>query len=323
MRKYLLSTSAIAGVALLSTAALADVTISGSTEFEYMNSDASTATEDGTSMGTTHEVYINFSNKTDSGLDIAYKTQLDTDGGGVDDNSLHISGGFGEIILGNTDGAEDIFAVTPDGLIAEESDGVLESTATILVDSGSQITGNSPSKVTYLLPAMGGLTAGVSLGDSGLTDNSETTEFGANFTTEAAGGSVTIGYSAATKEAANQDIDSAIIGASMTTGSLTVAATNITYEADGEDISGNSIGFSYALPGGLKIGALTYKSEDDIDIGEEYTVNQYEAIYPIASGLSAVVTVADFDYKKGSTSNNATADDRDGTITTLNIKAKF
>ena len=35
MRKYLLSTSAIAGVALLSTAALADVTISGSTEFEY------------------------------------------------------------------------------------------------------------------------------------------------------------------------------------------------------------------------------------------------------------------------------------------------
>jgi outer membrane protein OmpU len=323
MRKYLLSTSAIAGVALLSTAALADVSISGSTEFEYMDSDASTASEDGTKMGTAHEVYINFSNKTDSGLTIDYKTQFNAGTGAVDDNALYISGGFGQIILGNTDGAEDLFAVGPDGLIAEESDGVLAASATILVDAGSQLTSNAPTKVTYLLPAMGGLTAGVSLGDSALADNSETAEFGLNFTTEAAGGSVTLGYSSATQEAASQDIDNSVIGATMTSGALSVSAAQVSYEASGEDITGNSVGFSYALPSGLKIGALTYKSEDDIDTGEEYTANQYEAIYPIASGLSAVVTVTDFDYKKGSTSNNGAADDRDGTITTLNIKASF
>jgi hypothetical protein len=319
MRKYLLSTSAIAGVALLSTAALADVSISGSTEFEYMSSDASTAAEDGTKMGTAHEVYINFSNKTDSGLTIDYKTQFNAGTGAVDDNALYITGGFGQIILGNTDGAEDMFAVGPDGLIAEESDGVLAASATILVDAGSQLTSNAPTKVTYLLPAMGGLTAGVSLGDSALADNSETAEFGLNFTTEAAGGSVTLGYSSATQEAASQDIDNSVIGATMTSGALSVSAAQVSYE----DITGNSVGFSYALPSGLKIGALTYKSEDDIDTGEEYTANQYEAIYPIASGLSAVVTVTDFDYKKGSTSNNGAADDRDGTITTLNIKASF
>ena len=38
MRKYLLSTSALAGAALLSSAAIADVTISGYSEFSYAQS---------------------------------------------------------------------------------------------------------------------------------------------------------------------------------------------------------------------------------------------------------------------------------------------
>ena len=46
MRKYLLSTSALAGAALLSSAALADVSISGAVEFEYSDSDSNIATND-------------------------------------------------------------------------------------------------------------------------------------------------------------------------------------------------------------------------------------------------------------------------------------
>ena len=104
-------------------------------------------------------------------------------------------------------------------------------------------------------------------------------------------------------------------------GALSVTVSNGTQEAAGEDNSGNAVGARYTLGNGLTLAAVTFKSEDDIDTGEEYSVNHYEAIYPIASGLSAVVTVSDFDYE-GGTSGNGGADEN-GTITTLNIKASF
>ena len=61
MRKYLLSTSALAGAALLSTTAIADVTISGYSEFAYHQNDHSVAVLDGNNMGLDQEVHINFS----------------------------------------------------------------------------------------------------------------------------------------------------------------------------------------------------------------------------------------------------------------------
>jgi uncharacterized protein YfaS (alpha-2-macroglobulin family) len=92
MRKYLLSTSALAGAALLSTAAVADVTISGEAEFDYSSRDHSTAANDGNNMTSVQEVHINFTNKTDSGLTISATNQFNTISGGSDDVSIAISG---------------------------------------------------------------------------------------------------------------------------------------------------------------------------------------------------------------------------------------
>jgi len=47
MRKYLLSTSAIAGAALLSSAALADLSITGTVEFDYQDYDSNVSANDG------------------------------------------------------------------------------------------------------------------------------------------------------------------------------------------------------------------------------------------------------------------------------------
>ena len=322
MRKYLLSTSALAGAALISSVAIADVSISGSVEFEYANKDSNIPANDGTIMGSTNEVTIDFTNKTDSGLTISYGMDLDGHvGGDVNDNQLSISGGFGKLVLGQTDGASDGYSINAQGLIAEETDGTAAS-ATILKDSsGAGITGND-EKVSYHLPAMGGLTAGVSYQDTSVAGSDDITEYGFNYAMEAGGAAVTIGYSQATKENANQDLDATNIGAKIVTGGITFTASQATYEASGEDITGTGFGASYTLPGGLKLAAVTFKAEDDsaADLGEEYTVNHYEASYPLASGLTAVLTVSDFDYDNGAETLSV---DENGTITTLNIKAAF
>ena len=70
----------------------------------------------------------------------------------------------------------------------------------------------------------------------------------------------------------------------------------------------------------MTVGAYTFKSEDDLDAGEEYTRAGAEVQYTIASGLTAYINVDDYDYKAG-TSETTQSDS--GTNTKLTIKASF
>lgn len=326
MRKYLLSTSAIAGISLMSSVAMADVTISGSFEWGYDDADSNVASNDGTSTGSTNEVNIDFTEKTDSGLTITYNTDLDTDSGGIDDNSLTIAGGFGSITLGETDGASDLYDMNPLGLVQEESSGDLlgasGTTGNVLTSTAGGLDGNG-DKITYKLPAMGNLTAGVSFQNGGIAGGTDTQSFGFNYAMEAGGNAITLQYSSANQEAATQDSDSTSMGVQVVTaGGITFAVAQSTSEAVGEDLSAQAAGISYTLANGLTLNAGTVHSEDDIDTGEEYNMSTYEAVYTIASGLTAVVTISDFDYEEG-TANNAGKDDINGTTTSLHIKASF
>ena len=149
MRKFLLSTSALAGAALLSSAAIADVNISGTVEWEMISGDTDNAATDGTSMAMMNEINIDFTNKTDSGLTITFNADLDSDSGGVDDNSMSISGGFGKLTVGNTDGAADAMAIDGKDLVAEEHgmSATLDTDNTIKQDTGAILDGND-NKIT-------------------------------------------------------------------------------------------------------------------------------------------------------------------------------
>ena len=327
MRKFLLSTSALAGAALLSSAAIADVNISGTVEWEMISGDTDNAATDGTSMSMADEINIDFTNKTDSGLTITFNADLNAGSGGVDDNSMSISGGFGKLTVGNTDGAADAMAIDGKDLVAEEHgmSGTLNTTYnTIKQDTGSQLDGND-NKVTYMLPAMGGFSAGVSFADSGANTSTDTTSFGAQYAMEANGAAVTIGYTSETEENATEDKDARTIGAKVVMNGISFIANQMNYEENGEDQTGNSFGVAYTLPSGLSLGYATVTVEDDgaTQTGEEFTANHYEAAYSIASGLSAVVTVSDYDYKvgTGSDASNKTADS--GTISSFMLKAAF
>ena len=100
MRKYLLSTSALAGAALLSSAAVADVSISGNFEFDYQARDSNIAANDGNIMVHEQEVNVAFTNKTDSGLTISAVNQFNTVGGGSD--VTYMFPRAGEILLGGS-----------------------------------------------------------------------------------------------------------------------------------------------------------------------------------------------------------------------------
>ena len=328
MRKYLLSTSALAGAVLLSSAAIADVSIGGTVEWEMISGDTDNAATDGTSMTTNNEINIDFTNTTDSGLTITFNADIDADStvGANDDNSMSISGGFGKITVGKTDGVEDQMAISADALVAEEHgmSGTLNTNNTIMTATGSQLDGNV-NAITYMLPSMGGLTAGATYKDSGANTSTDTTAFGLTYAMEAAGAGITVAYTTATTEAATQDSDATTIGAEVVTNGITFVVNQATLETAGEDQTGNSFGASYTLPSGIKLAATTMKAEDDIaaEVGEEYTVNHYELTYPVASGLSAVISVSDYDYKVGTGTDASSKTADSGTISSFMLKASF
>ena len=333
MRKLLLGTTALAAAATLSAnAALADVSISGATEWHYINFGSQDATLDGDKFSQDSEIAFKFSNKTDSGLTIGYTVELESDAGAggagliIDESSFTISGGFGSIMLGQNDGVATSYAIEAEDATAEESAGSMVS-ATIRTDTDISLDETDNNKIAYTLPAMGGLKAGISFEDSGAgsaaANKADITAVGASFTTEAAGSTVTIGAATVTKEnSAGTDSDAQNIGVKIASGAATFYLAQSVNESSDEDITAQGFGASYNLGNGITLAGFTMTAEDDLDAGEEYTANSVEATYSIASGLAAVLNVTNYDYKAGTNNDNTEASD-DGTITKLVIKASF
>jgi len=327
MRKLLINSTAIATVAALTASvAVADVSISASTEFKYLSRSSQITATDGTETKSDSEIKFSFSNKTDSGLTIGYVVELQSDGGNtaIDESSFSISGGFGKVVLGENDGVGDNFGIAAYDLLAEEeTDSVVSATISLNSDI---VQGNGNAiKVAYFLPAMGGFTAGISHADSGNTSGTDTTSYGAHYTMDAGGNKITVGGATTTTEAATTDTDSQNLGLKVVSGNLSVTVSQGTYEAVDEDRSAQGIAASYKMANGVTLGAFTLSTEDDLDVGEEYSASGVEAQYVIAPGLTAVVGVTDYEYTKstGTVDSGMSSLSDSGTTTALTIKATF
>jgi len=326
MRKYLLSTSALAGAALLSSAAVADVAITGQFEWDYASRDSNIAANDGNVMGQDSALQITFTNKTDSGLTITAVNDFDTDANTQDDTYMSIAGGFGTIKLGKTDGANATYEMNAMGLVQEEEGGSLYSSTsnTATIQTSTSGGGANNQQLSYHLPAMGGLTAGVTVGTGSVAKNNEYSSFGLKYAMNTGDAAVTLAYSTKTLETTTTaDTDNTSMGVNIAMGALSFTVSGATKTAVDEDISTQSAGVSYDLGNGLVVAAASVKSEDDDDAGEEYDMTTYEAAYTIASGLSAVLNVSDFDYENGTNVDAAGQVDVNGTNTSLTIKATF
>lgn len=114
MKKILLASTALVGFA---GAAAAEVSLSGYAEMGILSGDTATATT-GTGETQFHSdvvINFNFSGSTDNGLEFGGKVQLDDTNGSTaingtptfDDEAFWVSGAFGKVTLGETDGAYD------------------------------------------------------------------------------------------------------------------------------------------------------------------------------------------------------------------------
>jgi hypothetical protein len=334
MRKLLLGTTALAAAASLTTnAALADVSISGAYEWSYNARGSTIAALDGTSFGNDSEIKFSFTNKTDSGLTITAVTELEADGdassdtagttGGssTDEHSISIAGGFGTLKLGRDDSVGDNFGIEVEDLIAEESTPTSNSsgaTTSVLTDTDIRAASGDSNKVSYYTPAMGGFSAGMSHTTT-TAGTSDSKEYGAQFTTEASGTTVTIGAASGSTKAATRDIDATNVGLKIVSGNISAIIANATYKANDEDQEANGVSVSYNMGNGMVVGAYTMDSDDALDTTESYSKQGVEVQYTIASGLTAVITVDDYEYKAGDT--GYTADN--GTNSKLTIKASF
>lgn len=323
MRKLLLGTTALAAAATLSAnAALADISIGGYYEWSYNSTSSTIAANDGTSFGADSEIKFSFTNKTDSGLTVGFTTEMESDAAGIDESSLSISGGFGKLVLGQQDGASDNYGIDAEDVVGEEIQAYAASDGLTLNDTDVESTDSDTNKLTYHIPAVGGLTAGVSFTDAGTDDTAATqdiTAFGAQYAMEAGGAAITIGGATMTQDTTTaQDSDSTNYGVTVVSGDLTFIAATAEYEAVGQDEESSGVGAKMQISDGLSAAVFTYKVEDDTT-AEEYTNTGLEVVYNIASGLDAYVNVEDYEYKAGT--GGVAADS--GTASKLTIKAKF
>ena len=331
MRKLLLTSSALVAAASISSYAVADVSVTGGFEWKYTQQAADQTSKDGDSFHTDNEIVIKFSNKTDTGLTVGGKVELDVDtsnpgGGGntVNDESvLTISGGFGTFRLGQEDPIDETFGIDEQDLIDNEGNGLMGS-ASLGNTSNLGLAGDG-NKIAYLTPKMGGFQAGYSIQDSGDNETTDTNAVGASYTMPIGGGSIVVKYNQATKDGAT-DTDTTNMGVSVNMGAMTLIASSGTKEiASDEDIEGNGFGIKYDMGGGMTIAAATVEVTDETDVSgteeEKYQANIGEVVYTVAPGLEAKVTYTDYEYKNGSES--AAAGDDSGQITNLTISASF
>jgi hypothetical protein len=327
MRKLLLTSSALVAAASISSYAVADVSVTGGFEWALKQQGSDNTALDGDSFVTDNEVIIMFTNKTDSGLTIQGKWDVDADnagahGGSTDESALYISGGFGKLALGLDDEANDAFGIGEHDLIDEDYSGA-DASATIVTNAGEAGASDNNS-ITYFTPAIGGFKAGVSARDSGANGTTDMTAAGASYTMPVGAGTLEARYNQATTEAGEVDTDTKNFGVKFTMGAMTViGATGETSGSD-EDIKADGFGIKYDMGGGMTVAATKMEAEDSLDMSgtvkEKYEANSGEIVYTVAPGLKAKVTYVDYDYNAG---GESAADSDAGEITVFTLSAEF
>jgi len=286
MRKILLASTAL--VALTSVSAMAaDVTISGSTAFTYVNDDKKdNSTSSASSFGVETDIAISFSMTADNGMSATMTYGMDDSDGAADDANATLSGDFGSIMIVNN-GADDNYVLAMD----ENFDLVGEGSDTHNLLGG--VTGDS---IGYKLPAIvDGLTIAVQTANE---NDSESFGYGLKYDA----GVAAVSYA----KISDSSKDYSSIALKGSVAGLTFAVEqNVVEASEGaadEDKTLN-YGVQYVLGDGLSIAYEAGSSEDETNSSTTSDYTQFEVKYAIAPGIVAVMTSSDVDDQ-----TNANAD---------------
>ena len=279
MRKILLASTAI--VALTSVSAMAaDISISGSTNFTYLNDTAGSPTDE-SSFGVESDVAISFSATSDSGISTTMAYGFDDADGAADDANATISGDFGSIMIVNG-GLDANYVSGMDEKFDKAGEGAQEATTL------GGVTGDS---IGYKFPTLvDGLTLAIQHANE---DGSESFGYGASYNAGMA--TLTIAKIANnTEEYSSTSLTTTVAGVSL---AIEQNKKEVLEGTTDEDET-TAYGASYTMDGvTLAYEAGSTKDEDGSSQGD---YSQFAIKYAIAPGIAASFTSSEVNDEDGS-----------------------
>ncbi len=305
MKKLLLASVAVSGLAFAAPAAHADIDLEVGGYFKgygvFLDTDTANAKDFDFIRDT--EVHVSGATTLDNGLTVGFHTEFDVDGAdsaaALDESYLYFSGDWGRVNFGEEDGASYLLQVAAPSADSN-IDGIrnyVAASSLSAVDYDADITGKT-TKLTYLSPIFSGFQAGVSFAPdaSGASaDKSIGTEgTTADMSYEVAaryegqfnnvGVIAGAGYSTVTNDAAGDDADSINVGLDLDVAAFGLGVVYLT-ETDTADVDTDTlvIGADYTT-GPFKLGA-SYLNQD-VDGGTDTDRYTGGVTYEYGPGMS-------------------------------------
>ena len=260
--------------------AAAEVSVSGFAEMGVKGSKGSDAT-----LHKDIDIGFDASGATDTGLSFGLSIDLDNAPGGSDSydasGNVHISGAFGTLTLGDTDGAFDkaLSEVGSGGAIADDH------TAHNGYDGNSGLdgsTGNGGNILRYDY-SLGAITSSVS-GEFAADDSSDSAlGVGVAWSGDVGGIGIGVGLGHQTRSSADASISGVSVSVDMGNGISFVVNTS-GKDADGTRTTHNAVGVAYTV-GDLTIGINGGQKKHKGEMNRNDSGAGFAAVYSLGSGV--------------------------------------
>jgi hypothetical protein len=318
MRKILLTTTALVALGGVSAASALD--ISGSYEFTYSNADDGAADAGGannTSFASDALVKFSGSQTSDSGLTFGGHYSINATAA-VEDQGLTVSGDFGEIMAGQTDGRVDASDNFFNMSTYVETG---HATANSTVNGGAAMSDNATTtKVGYSSPNISGFQLHLSMEDAGTASKADNFATLMTYSID----SLQVGFGtmeSPESTATGADTNQTNWGFGYTMGDINVRysiGTDITSGAGGgadtSKISTIDYGAHYSGIEGVGLYISVVKSEEKLaasaNTGDQLDSTAVGLEYAVAPGVSLLLeqTASDFSDATAAGPNNDTLD---------------
>ena len=178
MRKVLLTTTALVALGGISAASAID--ISGTYMFDYTindNGTANTAGNNNTAMGSDARIAFSGSTTSDAGITFGGAYAL-SNAAAVEDQGIYMSGDFGYVMFGATDGVVDNMDTFMHSAAAVEVGAGTVGSAAVSLNANATLTDTATAeKVGYRSPEISGFQFGISSTDAGRTSKADNNQW--------------------------------------------------------------------------------------------------------------------------------------------------
>jgi len=334
MRKVLLTTTALVALGGVSTASAID--ISGAYSFDYRDTSNTGASADadnvsGNTFGTDALVRFSGENTSDAGLTFGGFVAMESNSTAgnqavtVEDQGAYISGDFGYISLGQTDGIVDVMDnFMTSGNVQEVGNGTANET----VNASSNVDDTEgQAKIGFRSNEISGFQFGITHSDpgSGAANNNNNTSWIVTYDL----GVAKVGYAAAKiGNASNTGADTSMshygastsfAGVGINVGFGTDKVSGTAGQADTSKIDTRDVELTYAMDNtSIYITTVDSEEKTGTNAGDKLAGQSYGLTYTIAPGASLLVEFTDTDYTDA-TSGGTNTDARKTTAVSLNV----